>query len=940
MIHLTFKSLATLLILNLFISCNSSDSQSTQEKPLVAETLKSVTLVALTNEKESIQLHGEGATRYTIKNLPSWISLDENSGLVTLDGENSHYGQEYFDVTISNTTESFTKKDALKIQLFRKQEFIGGKLRRNKITPTVVESSLKSISGTGAPLVYDKKNNYWKAIVTYYTSYSNNNHLKLLNLTTLKEDKSYDKFLEGTPLNGVSPVVAYDLDTYIRISGKFVKYSNDTQEITEIGDVPSSLGRSILYPSITLGLDGQLVMGGALNGKISIAEYNITSKSYTVWSGLNVDAEHPNGDNAANRNAAADATHLYASTNGNGTGYRVYSMDRATKTGKKLANCPGWVTVAQGKYGAWVYMPSNSTDANNEPLAGGMYWLDKGKLLYASNGLNQDTCPWDNHGEEFSRHTAAPIDRPYKVLGKGMIPKPSENTGAIWLKRLISSAWEKVTVANIQSFPIILESITAVDNKIISVGDAYAGFSVYDIDTQTKKNYTGLLSYYSDVVIDNKLYMSGYPSGMLYEYDPSLAWGNTAGSYDPNEVVNKEEKNPKFIGFTRYDSPNINGVSVGGTGGGQHKNFVLLEGNDNVLWAFGEWERDGHGLGVTSVDLNDNYRMKGYRDKALMEHHTPRDGVATEDYLVVLCEWRGDSFLDLSVMDKETKKFHNITLPPNAIMPWSSLTRGSTITNYGKNKVVIASANDKRELILIGVDIETDTILYNHTFLSSYTSSGGDMELMSDGNIYLGLNGITVLVEPNNGWIEEVHDFGMNGQRVLGPDDKLYYTYGTKTYRIDKPFLESGFKTISKNEGDIFNQIVYYNQGSGVGESQVIETTLSDGNISKKAINIQVTEVGNSDGELFLATKYNLNPGKEYTIRFNAKINSGTAKIIGYRTYNVKQYTPVSYTLKNGANEFVIQGDNSNKFPRFQLDNSKLFDIEISEFIFIDNLES
>ncbi len=930
-VSLSSSSESIVVIENNETNESSENNQSSSTSVLIAASFKPLSLTALAGTKASVQLHAEGATKYEIQNLPSFIHLNTKTGEVSIDASASYYGQQYFDVKIADDFKSAIIEKGLKVEIYRDQNRIAGKLKRNKIVPKDAQNTLSSISGRDAiSLIYDKVNNYWKAVLCYYTSYGHNNQLKVMNLTTLKEDNNYQDFLESTAINAVNTVIAYDLDTYIRFSGKLTKYSNLTGEISLIGDVPTILGGGILYPSNVLGLDGKLVLGGEKNGKISIAEYDTQTKTYTLWEGLNVDATHPDGDRAANRNAAADKTHLYQSTNGNGTGYRVYTMDRATSTGKKLANCPTWVTVAQGKYGCWVYMPSGSTDAQNQPIDGGVYWLYEGELIRATNGLNQDTCPWDNKGEEFVVHSAAPIDKPYKVLNQGHIPIPGSSDTSMWFKKEVSSEWKKVPIHNVKNYPIRLDNIATIGSKIISVGDAYTGFSVKDIETKEVNNYTGLFSYYAHLTMNGKFYMSGYPSGMLYEYNPNLPWDNSAGDYNPNMEVIKT--NPKFIGYTRHDSPNIKGVSVGGTGGGQHKNYVLLEGDNNILWAFGEWERDGKGLGVTSIDLNDNYRMKGYRDEKIMQNHTPRSGVATKDYLVVLCEtFSGDATLDLAVMDRKTQQFHNIALPSNAVMKWSSITRGSTIIGYGINKVLIASANDKRELVLIGVDIEKEKIIYNNSIPKSYTSSGGSIEKMSDGNIYLGLNGVTVVVEPNHGWIEEVSDMGLDGQRVQASDKNVYFVNGTKTYVINEPFVKTGFKEISKNEGDFFDTISAWRSNGSESTVDIVENR----------VNISINKVSDSSnqGELLLKTIYNFKAGNDYTVRFNAKINSGIVNITGFRTYNISSYTPLDYTLVNGVNEFTLKGDGSNKFPRFRFDTTQKFTVEISDIVIIDNLE-
>ncbi len=913
---------------------NSSDETNTNKAvaTLKAETFETISLNVLVGNSVQGTLHADGATSYEIVDMPDFMDLNSTSGVVSIDANGSKYGLKYYDVILKDDVSSQRIVRAIKVQIFRDQSVIAGKLKRYKVTPSDANNSLVSISGRGyVSIIYDKQNNYWKALVIYYTTYSHNNQIKVINLTTQEEDKTYDKFLEGTPINGAGAVVGGDLNTYIRFSGKFTKYDADTQEIITIGDVPNQLGKNILYPSMVLGVDGKLVLGGSYNGKLSIAEYDITSKTYKVWEGLNVDASHPNGDNAANRNAAADLTHLYESTNGNGTGYRVYTMDKATSTGKKLASCPSWVTVAQGKYGCWVYIPNDSTDADNKPIDGGVYWLKDGKMTKATNGLNQDTCPWDNHGETFVSHSVAPVAKPYKISSTGHSPAPGSTDTSLWFKKEVSTPWIEIPIHNVKNYPIKLDDIAKVGSKIISVGDAYAGFAVLDVETSLSKNYSGLLSFYANTVINGKLYFSGYPSGMLYEYDPKLPWDNTQGSYNPN--VKSEKNNPKFIGYSRYNSPNIKGASVGGTGGGQHKNYVLLKGEGNMLYAFGEWERDGRGLGITTVDLDDDYRMVGYRDEALMSSHTPRAGVVTDDYFVILCEtFSGANKLDLAVMDKKSNEIHNLTLPSNAVMQWSSITRGSTIIRYDKNKVLIASANDKRELVLIGVDIDTSEILYNHTFAKTFTSTGGSLEKMSDGNIYLGLDGATVLVEPQHGWIEEVNDISINGQRVEGSDHKVYLVNGVKTYVIDEPYIKEGIKNISTNEGDFFDYIsLWLNQGCEA-------ISKKDTN---KSISISITKASDSDnqGELLLKTKYNLKGSFDYTLRFNAKITKGIAKVTGFRTYNVSTYTDLDYTLVNGVNEIKFKGDGSNKFPRFRFDTTKLFDVNISNVVLIDDIE-
>ena len=110
------------------------------------------------------------------------------------------------------------------------------------------------------------------------------------------------------------------------------------------------------------------------------------------------------------------------------------------------------------------------------------------------------------------------------------------------------------------------------DGRVAGVGGNYLGPFVHDPRTGACESLGGMgVSVPVMVVHEGLVYMSGYPRGVTFAWDPSRGWG---------------DGNPRKLG------------SLGNEGSGIHTTFAIVKAADGRIYYGGGWHRNGEGGGL------------------------------------------------------------------------------------------------------------------------------------------------------------------------------------------------------------------------------------------------------------------------------------------------------------------------------------------------------
>ena len=136
------------------------------------------------------------------------------------------------------------------------------------------------------------------------------------------------------------------------------------------------------------------------------------------------------------------------------------------------------------------------------------------------------------------------------------------------------------------SAPINIESLVASNDGVFGNGEQYNGFFGHRESNDTNSWFGPWPSGVSEgarLNVGGLIYISGYPNGVLYKYDPTQTW--VLGNNPPATAVN-----PRQLGFY-----GLNGIQFAGIKYARHLAWSASTGR---LYCSGDRDRNGVGLGV------------------------------------------------------------------------------------------------------------------------------------------------------------------------------------------------------------------------------------------------------------------------------------------------------------------------------------------------------
>jgi hypothetical protein len=526
--------------------------------------------------------------------LPSWLSIDPSTGVITATPGEDDLGHYAFRVAVSDGSVT-VESEAMEIGVFIPladvrqavvdTENLGVTIPHTLISDTPVESVLSKANDYR---VIQDSNGDWHILQFYMENYGGFNEVISINTGTgnivhHKLDEHIQNMHSPTSLihDGKLYFAQWKYGNSITIN----VYDPDTQTFSfNPYTIPDTIAGE--YKPMSLNMDGNIYLGGIWEPTWGGA----TAVSLNPSTGIVTDYGQFDDNSAFVNFIAADTTHVYAGT---GNPARVVARNKTTGAESILA------TSNSTSYGACrVYPATNGAIGYTKQSDGTVeyFYLYNGQKYgsYTSESEMQlATAPWGGTGyTEVAQNPSMnypEIDNTAAILGSKsntMWFRPYERIGDTGATAE-EAGWQSFNY-NVDVYPIDIRKFIALENgNIFGTGKDYSGWFMSDGVTS---NFLGRahISPYAIVEHSNgNIYFSGYPSGTTWEYNPAQPWTQkNADVYTPlSPMPNFDDQslNPRFIGYTK-------------TYTGTSKNHVAIEAQNGLVYIVGERERlEGEG---------------------------------------------------------------------------------------------------------------------------------------------------------------------------------------------------------------------------------------------------------------------------------------------------------------------------------------------------------
>ena len=302
---------------------------------------------------------------------------------------------------------------------------------------------------------------------------------------------------------------------------------------------------------------------------------------------------------------------------------------------------------------------------------GTYYWLGDGAI---------DTYVFDN--PPFTPRTVTPYTNP--LVNPPSIDWSRGIGNVLWRPYGGTGEYDLITYdPQVTSEIVTLESLAVLeDGTVMGNGQQYGGFFKYNPTTGLTNYYgqwPGGVSQPALCALNNKLYIAGYPNGVLYEYNPNADWApDGTDSGNPSLIDTFDDADTKYA----Y--------------------FLIAEGKR--LYYVGRIERTGIGTGFGRYDTETDtfIGVDGYEDYPL-----PRGAVITNGNLVYSGEVE-DGTAQLIVLDEDLNEVRRCTVEDGL------LNTGALFLTSNPN-IVVGLTNDSptrvyRMNVATGVLLQTVTL--------------------------------------------------------------------------------------------------------------------------------------------------------------------------------------------------------------------------------------
>jgi len=262
--------------------------------------------------------------------------------------------------------------------------------------------------------------------------------------------------------------------------------------------------------------------------------------------------------------------------------------------------------------------------------------------------------------------------------------------------------------------------------------------------------------------------MSGYPRGVLFEYDPTKQWTQGIHNFSVGTTpitYTDQSLNPRWCG------------KLAEHGSGAHKMYASAKGADGNLYFGGQWMRDGNGGGLAWYNPN-TQEMGGLSEPFLNYAIQHLCAVNNGRYIAIstVCVTSADGYKPNSakifIFDTKSKKIIN-TLDPMADL------------NGKVSGQIIGVDKDH----IVGLTSDPDTYLNTYIYRINIISGkldfrfkvlrkgfeanfaiGNTIAFNDDGDVVTWLGGYVVKIDPLTGDIEVQSQYNYDSRKGVAGD--------------------------------------------------------------------------------------------------------------------------------------------------------------------------
>jgi len=624
----------TISLILIFTACGGSSSSSSSSSFAPESVVEPVKLSMQTffevtsGETLNYQVpNGSAIKEFTLIGAPSFVSVDENSSVILAVPTDGDIGDHFFQAEIVQASQPAVVYD-IKLAVYMKYTDLLSGLE--SAPSLIVEDLLSPVStnDTAEQAIVPNTNGIdWNILKPYRKKYWENESLVMIdsasgdiNTLHIPESNTYNwKFLHSTIANNKLVISGQakipDPDGANQFATKWTTRIHVYDPATNSTSLNAIKLPAEMVPSshfIEKGMNGKLYGTGLYDANTNLlACYEIDMDAYEA-DPVNYVAKDFGPVGVAQEilgaqalGIFADETHVYL-TEGTKP-YYLIAINIATGVQTTLLETTvedGFITLQGSAYGAIVQGKNLVND-----ISDGDYFLYNGELIAPPAGVRIEnaTPPWpgDNYVYATKVDEIGLSDKPeieYFQAERGIAEKriwyrPSALIGTAGLTPE-EAGWRKFEFTS-DVFPQNIQRLDLLPNgKFFGAAVSYGGMFIYD-EGQNSSSFAGQygLSHYSTTVVDDLVYVSGYPNGPLYEFNTSKPinrdgynFNTSNGTFEPILGSDKSaELNPRFIGHLE---------SVAGI----HKVFTSTEGEKGKVYFGGRFERNGIGGGLAWYD--------------------------------------------------------------------------------------------------------------------------------------------------------------------------------------------------------------------------------------------------------------------------------------------------------------------------------------------------
>ena len=349
-------------------------------------------------------------------------------------------------------------------------------------------------------------------------------------------------------------------------------YDPATETVEQVGKLPGPAADQLVFRAV-FGPDGQIYGGTQSTGLPTVFRLDPDTLQYTVLGQVG-------RDRSAYSYAyylAIDPPWLYTAVGE--SPWELSALDMTTGEQRILATRgdDGFMQLDTRADGVSVTLISG---LHTPQQSSEIWWCADGQLFPFVPGQSPP----------FTARAVAPADAPVHAapeIDASAVDPSGDGTGHLRWRADAQSPWRDASYHVSYTSPVAIDSLVALpDGSLLGGAAQYHGFFRYAPGAGSKD---GSLARFPSLgisggprtVVNGRVYLSGYPNGVLYAYDPTRPW---TASLTPSAT-----DNPSYLGNF--------------AAAGAHYAYFLEPSASGRLYYAGRRERDGVGGAIGSYDI-------------------------------------------------------------------------------------------------------------------------------------------------------------------------------------------------------------------------------------------------------------------------------------------------------------------------------------------------